>query len=110
MRFAFSFVDHRGRELFAAEADLTVAIEALREAQRVAEHVVTEQAYLCDFGNAFVHVQSEDLSLQMRLSVKYLLDSAAAGDGSGSKRMALPLERVAAAWFSEETQSWRVSH
>ncbi len=74
MQFQFYFVDRQERERYRAESSFDQPVQVLGEAQRIANRLVTEPAYLCDFGNAHLRVESEDRTISMRFSIKALLD------------------------------------
>ena len=74
MQFHFYFVDRNERERYHATSELIQPIEVLHEAQRIADHLVTDPAYLCDFGHAHLRIESEDQAIVMRLSIKSVFD------------------------------------
>jgi hypothetical protein len=74
MQFQFYFFDRNECERYREENKFDRPVEALRQAQRIADQLVTDPAYLCDFGNAYLRVESADAAISMRFSIKALLD------------------------------------
>jgi hypothetical protein len=76
MLFRFNFLDRDGRERFRTQEGFNEPVEALIEAERIAERVVLDPAYLTDYGAAHLRIENEDQTIQMRFSVMALLDMA----------------------------------
>ncbi len=74
MQFRFYFFDRNEHERYREENRFDQPVEALRQAQRIADLLVTDPAYLCDFGSAYLRVESEDQAISMRFSIGALLD------------------------------------